>query len=40
MADTLPVRKYVKVWIKRRKNNARQNGNPTRLVGFCNLRFC
>ena len=28
MADQLPVRKYVKVWVMRRKNNARQDGKP------------
>jgi integrase len=29
MADTLPVRKYIKVWVKKRKNNARNTGKPT-----------
>ena len=29
MGPTLPIRKYVKVWIKRRKNNPRDNGSQT-----------
>jgi hypothetical protein len=29
MANTLPIRKYIKVWIKHRKNNARKSGKPT-----------
>src|SRR5262245_2590897 len=28
MADLLPVRKYVRVWIKKRKNNVRVGGKP------------
>jgi hypothetical protein len=28
MADRLPVRKYVKVWVMRRKNNPRKGGKP------------
>jgi integrase len=29
MPQELPLRKYIKVWIKRRKNNAKQDGNHT-----------
>ena len=28
MADQLPVRKYVQVWVMRRKNNVRKDGKP------------
>ncbi len=28
MADRLPIRKYIKVWVMRRKNNARKGGKP------------
>ena len=27
MAEQLPLRKYIKVWIKRRQNNARKDGS-------------
>src|SRR6266542_3892775 len=29
MVDRLPVRKYIKVWVKRRKNNPKQDGSQT-----------
>src|SRR4051794_38730656 len=28
MAEQLPVRKYVKVWVMKRKNNPRKEGRP------------
>src|SRR3954454_2952469 len=28
MAENLPIRKYVRVWVMRRKNNARREGKP------------
>ena len=27
MAETLPLRKFIKVWIKKRKNNLKKDGN-------------
>src|SRR5437660_10426542 len=32
MADKLPVRKYIKVWVKRRKNNPKKD--TTRTVSY------
>jgi hypothetical protein len=29
MAETLPLRKYIKVWIKKRKNNFKKDGERT-----------
>ena len=31
MAESLPVRKYVPVWVMKRKNNPRQNGKPATI---------